>query len=314
MPRSFTGLLLLIFLAACAGAAQTQNLPATQIPASPIPYRTVTPTLTATLLPPLTTLTLPTTTPIIYTIAKGDTLGAIAARYHLTVDDLLAANPGIQAGALVVGKTLIIPTGIQSTLLPLPTPAAVPVLQARCWSEAAGGLWCFALLQNEYAETLENLSAQFALLDSSGQELASQAAYGLLDIIPAGKTMPLAAYFPPPAPADPLVRAQVLTAVRLLSGDKRYLPASVENTLVTVDASGRTAQVSGRVVLHGKATAASAWVLATAYDSAGNVVGLRRWESPDSTDFSEPVMFDFQVSSLGPAIDRVDFLVEVKTR
>jgi phage tail protein X len=312
------GLIILIFLtilSACAspapGNTQTASTPA---PAELTPYQTLLPTPTATLIPPLTTPKLPTTTPIIYTIKAGDTLSAIAARYHVPVEALLAANPGIQAGALVVGKTLVIPTGIQATGVALPTPAAVPVTQAQCYPEAAGGLWCFALLQNAYAETLENLSVQFTLLDSTGQELASQIAYGLLDILPAGRTMPLAAYFPPPAPAGAQVRAQVLTALRLISGEGRYMDAAIENTLVEMDSTGRTASVSGQVVIHGDQVPAGLWVLAAAYDRDGNVVGLRRWEPDQVPTGEEPVRFEFQVSSAGPAIDRVEFLAEVKVK
>jgi hypothetical protein len=53
-------------------------------------------------------------------------------------------------------------------------------------------------------------------------------------------------------------------------------------------------------------------VLATAYDAAGEVVGIRRWESPDALKAQAPVAFDFSVSSLGPAISKVDFLAEAR--
>jgi hypothetical protein len=286
----------------------------TAVPAVLTPYQTGTPRPTATLIPPLTTPKLPTTTPIIYTIKMGDTLSAIAARYHVPVEALLTANPGIQAGALVVGKTLIIPTGIQATGVALPTPAEAPITQAHCYPDAAGGAWCFVLLQNPYAEALENPSVQLTLLDPDGQELTSQITYGLLDIIPPGRSMPLTAYFPPPVQADVQVRAQVLTVVRLLAGDQRYMDGAVENTLVALDSSGRTALVSGQVVIHGDQTPASLWVLAVAYDGVGNIVGLRRWEPDEAPTGEEPVRFEFQVFSAGPAIERVEFLAEVKTK
>ena len=313
MRKLIAGLLLLPILAACGGTPADGNiLLQTPVPASLEPYQTATLAATATIIPPLTTLTLPTTTPILYTIAKGDTLSAIAGRYNVTVDALLAANPTIQAGALVVGKTLVIPTGARATGEPVPTPASVPVSQVRCWSEAGGGLWCLALLQNQYAETLENLSVQFTLLNPDGQELAAQPAYGLLDILPAGQSMPMAAYFPPPISGEARARVQVITAVRLLPGDKRYLPAAVENTLVSLEASGRKAQVSGQVRLTGGTAANTTWILATAFDANGTVVGLRRWESTAELREAEPLQFDFQVSSVGPQIQRVDFLVEAR--
>ncbi len=110
----------------------------------------------------------------------------------------------------------------------------------------------------------------------------------------------------------PALRVQVLTAIRLLPGDTRYLPVRLENTLVSVDASGRTAEVSGRVVLTGTGTANTLWVLASAYDAAGNVVGVRRWESASALTADAPVPFDFPVSSVGPGIARVEFLAEAR--
>jgi LysM repeat protein len=255
---------------------------------------------------------LPTPTTVTYTVVQDDTFISIAGRYGITPVELQAANPGIQPSALSVGTILIIPAGNESLGEPTPTPVPLPVQQARCWPETNGGSWCLALVQNEYAGTLENLSARFTLLDADGQELASQTAFALLNTLPSGQSMPLAVHFPPPVPADVTVRVQVLTGIRLLPGDTRYLPVMTENTLVSVEASGRTAQGSGRVILTGEGSANTLWVLATADDAAGNVVGIRRWESPSVLTADTPVSFDLLVSSMGPGIDRVEFLAEAR--
>jgi hypothetical protein len=42
------------------------------------------------------------------------------------------------------------------------------------------------------------------------------------------------------------------------------------------------------------------------------VVGLRGWESSSALSANTPISFDFQVSSIGPAIDHVDFLAEAR--
>jgi LysM repeat protein len=306
-PGSVACLPLLLVLAACA-----QKVEATPTMAAPLPFQTMPPTQTLTSLPARTEINLPTPTTVLYTVVQGDTLSSIAEHTGVLLEALLAANPGISPTALSVGEELIIPAGDQVSREPTPTPAPLPLQQARCWPETTGGLWCFALVQNTYAETLENLSAQFSLLDSNGEELASQVAYGLLDILPPGTFTPLAVHFAPPVQMDASVRVQVLTAIRLLPGDTRYLPVRLENTLVSVDASGRTAQVSGRVLLMGTDSANLLWVLATAYDGAGNVVGVRRWESVAEWKPDAPVSFDFQVSSVGPAIARVEFLAEAR--
>jgi LysM repeat protein len=264
------------------------------------------------MIPVSTRLLQPTPTIFTYTVVAGDTLSSVARRTGVSLEALLAANPGISATALPVGTKLVIPAGEQAPGEATPTAVPLPLRQAYCWPETSGGLWCFALVQNEDAVSLENLSAQFALLDSDGQGLADQVAYGLLDILAPGASMPLAAHFPPPVQAGASAAVQILTANRILPGEARYLPVSLDNTLVSVEASGRSARVSGRVLLAGTGTANTVWVLATAFDAAGNVVGLRRWESGTVLSAAAPVPFDFQVSSLGPAISRVEFLAEAR--
>ncbi|MCX6055881.1 MAG: LysM peptidoglycan-binding domain-containing M23 family metallopeptidase [Chloroflexi bacterium] len=52
-----------------------------------------------------------------YLVQSGDTLDLIASRYHLSVDSLIMANPGINANWLEIGQTLHIP---------FPRPSAAP--------------------------------------------------------------------------------------------------------------------------------------------------------------------------------------------
>jgi len=307
MRRYLASLFLLLALAACQPKAT-----ATPTLGTAVSYQTAAPTQTPSVIPALTEINLPTPTTYTYTVLQGDTFISIAQKASISVAALQAANPGVPATALSVGTKLVIPTGSPVPGEPTPTAATLPVLQAHCWPESTGGLWCFALLQNEYAETLENISVQFALLDPNGQQIASQVVYGLLDILPAGAAMPLVAHFTLPVQAQTAVRVQVLTAIRLLPGDTRYLPVRLENTLMSVDAAGETAEVSGQVVLTGTGTANTLWVLASAYDAAGNVIGVRRWESAAAVNTGTPAAFDFQVSSVGPGIARVEFLEEAR--
>jgi len=80
-----------------------------------------TPAPTETLAPtPSATIAVAPATPQVYTVAKGDTLGAIARSFNLTVAELLAANPSItDPGRIRVGQKLTIPTPA-----PAPTPGA----------------------------------------------------------------------------------------------------------------------------------------------------------------------------------------------
>jgi len=307
MRRCLVCLFLLLSLTACqAKVIATPNL------GTAAPYQTAALTQTPTVIPALTEISLPTPTTTTYTVVQGDTFSSIAQKAGVTLQALQAANAGVSTNALSVGTKLVIPTGNAMPGEPTPSAAPLPVLQAHCWPETTGGLWCFGLVQNSYAETLENISAQFELLEAGGQPTDRQVVYGLLDIIPAGAAMPLAAHFAGPVQAGAGLRVTVLTAIRLLPGDTRYLPVQLENSLVSVEASGRSAEVAGQVVLTGAGTAKTLWVLATAYDAAGNVVGMRRWESVDTLSADAPVTFDFPVSSVGPGIARVELLAEAR--
>jgi LysM repeat protein len=248
---------------------------------------------------------------MVYAVQAGDTLGGIAERFGVALEALMAANPGVVPTALIVGMELVIPTG---SLVPgeqVPTPAALSLRQARCWPESGGGAWCMALLVNDLAEPIENIAAQFTLLSSGGEELGSQAAYAPLNLLPPGGAMPLGVHFPPAVDPEARLQVRLLSATRLMPGDTRYLPVMLENTLVQITPGGRSAEVSGRVmlaVLDGQAE--TTWVLATAYDTSGNLVGFRRWEAEDPLAGGESLEFAFLVASMGPEIARVEFLAE----
>jgi len=262
-------------------------------------------------------LALASPTPLTYTIVQGDTLSGIAQQFGVSLGDLLAANPGVSATNLMIGSTLTIPTVPISTPLAGPTPVPLPFTHVDCWPSTDGGKWCFAALTNTTGETLENLIAQITLVDGTGKMAATQTAMAMLDILPPGKSTALAAFFPAPLPVEVTPQAQLFSAVRILADDARYAPVTVDNLLVNVDWNGRTVQVSGEVAPKtGETTpeipAGQLWLAATAYDASGRVVGVRRWESDAAMPAGGTLPFGFQVSSMGPPIDRVELSVEAR--
>jgi len=230
------------------------------------------------------------------------------------MDDLQAANPEISPNAMSVGQVLNIPSNPDNPSgEPTPTPAPFTVQQIECYPTADKGMWCFALVHNDFPDFMENVSAQVTLVDENNATLASQTALLPLNILPPNTSLPLAVFFSPDIPIDAKPQVQVLTAIQLLPNDARYLLATINNTLVQVNADGRSARVTGNVLLPSQAEAASqVWVAGTAYDEAGRVVGVRRWESRAGVSPGGSVPFEFMVSSIGGKITRVEFAVEAR--
>jgi LysM repeat protein len=303
----------LLLLAACAPAASGATPVANDLRS----YQTVTPSATASTPEGLVVsfeTPVPSPTPFAYTVKSGDTLSQIAERFNVPLDALMAANPDVDPNAMSVGKTLKIPSSPGNpTGESTPTPMPFPVQQIECYPTSDRGLWCFMLAYNDSNDLIENVTAQITLVDQSGQTVASQVALLPLNILSPHTSLPLSVFFAPNIPSDAKPQARVLTAIRLLPGDGRYLPAVLHNTLAQVDWSGLSAQVSGQVILPADTKPAGfVWVAAVAYDEAGRVVGVRRWESKAGFQPGGTLSFSFMISSLAGRIERVDFAVEAR--
>jgi LysM repeat protein len=257
---------------------------------------------------------LPNPTPFTYTVQRGDTISDIALKFGVSIDELQAANPEIPPNAMSVGTVLKIPSNPDNPLgEPTPTPASFVIEQIECYPTADKGMWCFVLVYNESVDFIENVSAQVTLVDTNNSMLASQTALLPLNILPPNTSLPLAVFFAPDIPVTAKPRVQVLTGIRLLPNDERYLPATIHDTLAQVNVDGHTAQVSGMVLLRGERPGASqVWVAATAYDDAGRVVGVRRWESEAALPAEGSLPFEFMISSIGGRIARLEFAVEAR--
>lgn len=306
-PISF----ILVFLTACASRPTVS----TPEPSTLLPYLTATRTtpqwtpdgLVAAETP------LPSPTPFTYTVQQGETISSIALRFGVSMDDLIAANPEVNPSAMPIGTVLKIPSDpANPSGEPTPTPAPFMVERIECYPTVNKGMWCFVLARNDSPDFMENLSAQVTLVDSNGAAIASRTALLPLNILPPNTSLPLFAYFPPEIPIDAKPQAQILTAIRLLPGDERYLPATINNTLVQIASDGRFANVTGEVRLPVESKAATqTWVAAVAYDESGRVVGVKRWEG-GGIQPGGSLGFEMSVASLGGVLTRVEFAVECR--
>ena len=298
--------------AACAPAVQGT------LPAAPLlqPYSTVTLAATEDLTAGRVVSAgtpLPTSTPASYTIKSGDTLSQIAEQLRVTVDSLLLANPGLDPNSLHVGETLLIPSSAGNAAAATATPAPLDILEVACRPMATGAAWCFALVHNDSAEPLENVTAQISILDSEGGFLAGQDVALLLDVLPPGASLPLAVPFPGPLPLELKPQVRILTAMRLSPDTQRYLPVAVRNEMTTISWSGRTADVRGEVTLAAdNKNAAQIWLGAVAYDRSGRVLGWRRWESAGGMGAGSSMPFQLFVYSLAGVIDRVELVAQAR--
>ena len=252
----------------------------------------------------------PSSTPFVYVIQSGDTFSELAEQFRVSQDALRAANPEIQPNSMPVGATLLIPD--PASAIPsgaTPSPAPVPVTQTLCHPTADNGLWCFALLNNNTTNALENISAQVTLFNANNKAVASQTAFLPLDILPPNTALPVYVFFPDMS-ADVTMQIQILSAIP--SSGSNFLPASLNNVITQINWNGLTAKVSGGVSLPAESKAATqTWVAAVAYDKGGQVVGVKRWGG-GAIQPGDSLTFSFMVSSLGSAIDRVEFVVEAR--
>ncbi len=340
-----------------SGCQAQQAVPtATVEPAQVTPYWTATPSPTATPRQPADPATEtsipatipppPTPTPFIYVIEKGDTMGVIAYRFGVTVADLKAANPEVDPNLMSVGTELVIPILEKNEdgtpeALATATPVPIEIGQPDCYPVASGGAWCLALVHNDQNQALENLVTWMQLVSPDGEVLAGQQAVPPLNLLPAGQYLPVMAFFPDVSARDINPQIDLLSALPIPPGDRRYLPVDLQVEQTEIGPDGLHASVSGNLTLLAfpaptttnenpdersptdtpaptvDATAAQSdhasqvWLAVTAYGADHKPVGLRKRELATDLAPGESLPFELSVFSLGPQIISVEVLVEV---
>lgn len=310
--------LLLGLLAACT--PEVTVTPSPTLTASPAitRYVTSTPTPTPSGMPPTTTpLPSPTPTPVTYAVQKDDDMFGIALRFGVGLPALKTANPKINPYFMGVGTVLVIPVtpgatnryGLTATPTVTPTPNSIQLGQPVCYPSEDGGLWCIVVARNQQSQAVENLSVAFRLGSKSSDKLSEQTAYTPLNLLPGDDSLPIAVYFPAPAPKEYAVEVQAKGALPLAADDLRYPTADILEEKVSIE--GDYALASGKVVLkQSEAKAGEIWVLAVAFGQQDQVVGVRKWESTAVVSNPDEIPFSLNVYSLGPVIQRVELRVE----
>jgi LysM repeat protein len=319
--RSLLGLVigLALLLGACAPASPqaTATLYATRA-GTLKPFTGLAGTATLTPGEPDTPTPLPsaTPTPRSHTVRKGEDMFGIALRYGVTLDDLMKANPTVDPRWLSIGTVLIVPAALYTPTPdpkdpPQPTPVGLALDVPNCFVSGDGGVWCFLSAENSQEFSVEGLSVNIRLYDRDSGQIIEKSAYPPLNLLTPGGFLPLAAYFPPPAPQSFDASAELLSALPVPADSGRYLGVQQSDVNIDITEDGLMAQVSGTLYLaDAAASARSLRVAAAALDASGRIVGLRRWDSAEGLSAGATQPFELLVYSAGPAIENVIVLAE----
>ena len=145
-----------------------------------------------------TPLPSPSPTPFYYKVQAGDTLSGVALRYGVDLAGLLAANPGVNPNAISIGTEILIPPrGVNNAQSGLGAGVPIQVSQPVCYSEGAGGMWCFTLLSNRTEGAAEGLIIKIITANTDMSQLAEQSSATLLNVMRAGADLPAAVLFSP---------------------------------------------------------------------------------------------------------------------
>ena len=265
--------------------------------------------------PVSTDVPVPTPTPFIYTVVANDTLTGIAFLHSIPLEDLIAANPGIDPNFLTIGLTLTIPIeGMVAATLPTPTPVAIDFQAPDCFPAADGSLQCLVQIENTQVYTVENVVVQVTLQSANGQVLATKNAISPLNIIPPGQKSALSVTFEPPLPQQANVpKADLLTVIPVAVDDQRYLQTNLKVGQTLISPDGLQANLTGSLkLLPDQPEANTVWIAAFAYDENENIVGIRKWVANDVLISGEQIEFEFVVYSLGAPIQRVELFTEAR--
>ncbi|OGO20238.1 MAG: hypothetical protein A2Z14_15385 [Chloroflexi bacterium RBG_16_48_8] len=239
----------------------------------------------------------------------------IAIRYGVSLQDLLAANPGINPTILSIDQKITIPGpegDPASNLLPAATPIPLPFSEVTCFPTTTEKLWCISALKNHEGYPLEGVSVIISLLNEKGEGIESRTAYSPINLIPEGGTIPLSVLFPIPPSGYASVSVLPVSAYLAENIEERYLPLEIVRERDAPGEGQKIWHLAGKVLslVEDAKTAERVSILAIALDKEGNIVGFRNLEIGSELSFGDELPFEIDVFSLGPPIEHVEILAE----
>ncbi len=226
--------------AGCSGRVITGPTPTPASLAISLATPTVVPTMVSQVLTPAPTNTpAPTPTPAVHIVQPGDTLLGIALQYNVTLEELYQVNGVLKPELLQIGQAIVIPVpgsvgkpaGDNTGAVIAPTQPPLPArVENAAWYQApVGSMWVLGEVFNPTDQPVENVQVRVALLDATGQEVASDTPFVALAAIPSGGRAPFSLLFSAPPNGVIDFRAYVVRADQAYDYDSRYAQLQISD-------------------------------------------------------------------------------------
>lgn len=259
---------------------------------------------------PLPTATsTPTATPIVYTIAEGDTLLGIAIDNLTTVDEIKALNPGVVPELLQIGAQLQLPppaTAIFQGTPSTPIPLEVAVEQVNFYRTPVGSLWVLGEVVNEGEFAAADVQVQIDF-PGGGQSLAVPA-WVQPPLLPPEGRAPFAALVREAPQTDVMPSVSIVGGAPLLDAGSHYLDLAAEVTEATIE--GDFVALTGTITNTGVLTATSISAVATFYDTQRRVSGYSQQLLPGPLPPGETLSFALDGTPPGAPVADYRLLVQ----
>jgi len=312
MKKIWSIILIILLLDACTNNPAAQEIILT--PYAPTISVKITSEPISTEAPAGTKMPAPTPTPLIHTVALGDTFSSIALRYGLDLGAVQAANPDVKPNLLIVGMELVIPmeTGKPIggfALEPLPLQVGDP----DCSRTIEGDWWCVVSVYNPLEEPAVDISVRFTSLNESGEAIEEMTIPTALNQLLPGESLPAAVLLNGEGQPIPNVGAVLASALPLDGNGYTFFPT--EFISENVENPGSYAIVNASVSVDAPAGEGIwVWVLGTAYDAEGRLVGIRRSMSEVQVADGGSINFIMNIYSMSAPITDVRLSAEAFQR
>jgi LysM repeat protein len=310
-------LYLLLVLSGCSVPSEVSVAQVTST-LIPFPSSTVTPTVRTPVDTPISTPIPPpgpTATPFIHIVQKDDTLLGIAYRYGVSMDEILAANPGIDPRILSIDQEIIIPLtegDPLTTLLPTATPIPLQLSDVTCYPNLPHSYWCISTLDNSSEVPLEAVSVTISLWDSNNELIDTKKVYSPLNLVPVGAKFPMAANFTDFTGEVAYAMVSPVSAFPGRTVEERFLPITIMLDDIVASENSYAWEVEGRLLFEDSQgrTITRVVILAVGLDEAGQIVGFRKLKLSDELSPGEDLSFKAEIFSLGPPIQSIEVYAE----